>query len=145
MLRLNSKPADEKDIGYFVTFAHSEDDKIHVDTDGADRFRIQITISFPDSKMFGKCVFFSAILRRLYAGGLIPIRMDYSNVSEFFSMEELAYIERNCNYFSFHVCNVPMAQMPNQESSNLNIQKVINKIRREQKREARLRLLTQTK
>ena len=68
MLRLKSKPADEKDIGYFVTFAHSEDDKIHVDADGTDRFRIQITISFPDSKLAGKYVFFSAILRRLYVG-----------------------------------------------------------------------------
>lgn len=97
-------------IGLRVTFETAPLEKFHVNAclpDPSDSYRIDVTITMPESKSEKWMEGAIAAIRRAQRGTSWTIRLNYDNVSQFFNLNQLRRMnERNVD-LSMHLYGVP--------------------------------------
>ena len=138
-MKLSTKSIEECCIGHFVNFGISANDQVNVKYVCEATYRWRIFIDFPEGYVGNKLAVVYAVLQRFNTGGMVSIRMDYSNLISGFSLEELEILELCFKFYTFHIYGTPKSVIP-QQQSNLDIQRIVNSVRRQEDRERRQRL-----
>lgn len=101
-------------VGLRVTFETAPVEKFHVNAllpDPSDAYRIDVTVTMPESKSEKWLEGAAAAIRRVQNGMRWTIRLNYENVSQFFNLDQLRWLNaRNADY-SMHLYGVPQEKI----------------------------------
>lgn len=117
-------------LGYFFYFTLTRNQQWEVELVNETRYRINVHVSLPESVRENWLSGFNSIIRRLQIGYRLPIRLDYENVAQFFTVDQLRLLEKANPTVSFRLYEAPAKLTEPIASSKLDLDAIRRSVNR---------------
>lgn len=107
MITFEKNEAQDLSLGYYIQFQKSNERCYRVNIRSLGLFRAEVTIMLPDTKKGTWCKGVEQVIENIQSGSRLPLRLNWENAQQFFTLEELAALDYRLGDVPFYLYGVP--------------------------------------